>query len=408
MKKIYLSIAAALLCLTAQAEGYQVNTLSAKQLGMAHTSVALKLDSESVWFNPAAAAHQESKFDISAGVTGIAATATLTEDDGTYSKSDNDLSTPLYLYMNYKLTDDLSVGLSFNTPYGSSMNWGETWSGASLVQDISLTAYCVQPTVSYKFLDDKLSVGAGLMLAWGNFEQSLANTTYSMTLGGDAGLAVGYNVGVMYDINDKWSLGVSYRSEMKMAVDEGDCDVDHTLAGEAEGSVSAELPMPWTLSAGASFYPTDRWTVTGEIQWVGWSAYDELSLTMSGFSAPFTDFNTTTPKPKNYSNTIMARLGTEFLATEWLTARAGIYFDQSPVDSDYLNPETPSMSKIGYTCGLSLMPTKCRRLSVDLSYAYISPAQGDREGSYPTETDPFGGVYKSTAHTFAVGLGFKM
>lgn len=39
--------------LSAFAEGYQVNTLSAKQMGMAHSGVALKLGAESQYFNPA-------------------------------------------------------------------------------------------------------------------------------------------------------------------------------------------------------------------------------------------------------------------------------------------------------------------------------------------------------------------
>ena len=35
------------------AEGYQINTLSARQNGMGHTGTALKLGAESMIFNPA-------------------------------------------------------------------------------------------------------------------------------------------------------------------------------------------------------------------------------------------------------------------------------------------------------------------------------------------------------------------
>ncbi|MFR9623296.1 MAG: outer membrane protein transport protein, partial [Rikenellaceae bacterium] len=255
MKKIILfALAAAVAVTNASAEGYQVNTLSAKQLGMAHTSVSQKLNSESVWFNPAAAAYQDQKFSIAAGVTGIAATATWEAFDGSDSqKSDNGLSTPLYLYLNYKVTDDLAVGLSVNTPYGSSMNWGnDGWAGAHLIQDISLQAYNVQPTVSYKLFNDKLSIGAGLMVSWGSVNLSkslfpvgdLSNNTAaaltsdsslatigstplaSITMDGDANVAFGVNVGLMYDLCDKWSIGASYRSKMMTVVDEGTTNID--------------------------------------------------------------------------------------------------------------------------------------------------------------------------------------
>lgn len=55
MKKIFLLLAAAAAASGAYAEGYQVNNLSSKQNGMGHVGTAMKLNSESIWFNPAAA-----------------------------------------------------------------------------------------------------------------------------------------------------------------------------------------------------------------------------------------------------------------------------------------------------------------------------------------------------------------
>ncbi len=179
MKKIILLFAAAAAVVSARAEGYQVNNLSSKQNGMAHVGTAMKLNSESLWFNPAAAAFQNEFFDFSAGVTGIAAKATYTslpDYAGTpqsHFKSDNDLSTPLYVYANFKPTPWMSAGLVFNTPFGSSMNWGDDWAGAHLIQSINLKAYNLQPTVSFR-IGKHVSVGAGLMLTWGSFDLSRA------------------------------------------------------------------------------------------------------------------------------------------------------------------------------------------------------------------------------------------
>ena len=101
MKKILLLLAAAATAAGAYAEGYQVNNLSSRQNGMGHVGTAMKLGSESLWFNPAAAVFQTSKFDISAGVTGISSKATYTSLPD-YSNpenvkkyvSDNKISTP--------------------------------------------------------------------------------------------------------------------------------------------------------------------------------------------------------------------------------------------------------------------------------------------------------------------------
>ncbi|MFR9650216.1 MAG: outer membrane protein transport protein [Rikenellaceae bacterium] len=422
MKKILLFALAATLTLNASAEGYQVNTLSTKQLGMGHTSVSQKLNSESVWFNPAGAAYQEQRFSISAGATGIMSEATATLDGTTYT-TNNPMSTPLYIYANYKVGKNLAVGFSLNTPYGSSMSWDDNWVGSTLVQNISLTAYTAQPTISYKMFGGKLSIGAGLMMTWGNYEQakSLSAGVADVAMSGEAGLKFGYNVGIMYDINDKWSIGASYRSKIMMEVNNGEAEVEYsseemkdyiytyaaydtgcaTLVGtEAlmSNGFTAALPLPGTLSVGTTFYPTKRLTVSAEMQWVQWSAYDSLDINFSGSEISY---------EKNYSDTFMFRFGGQYELCDAITARVGFYIDQSPVADDYLNPETPSMTKLGYTCGASFMPVKsCRDFSIDIAYGYIMPAGSERSGSCANGTETFAATYTAKAHTLALGVSW--
>ena len=164
--------------------------------------------------------------------------------------SDNKIATPLYAYFNYKATKNLAVGLGFYTPYGSSMNWGDNWVGAHLIQSIDLQAYTLQPTISYKFWN-KLSVGVGMTITWGTFDLSRSmfpvgeatNNTIaglltaagqgqyaelftqagdrslvSARLKGDAKTAIGVNVGILWDITPEWTLGFSYRSKVKNEV----------------------------------------------------------------------------------------------------------------------------------------------------------------------------------------------
>ena len=102
MKRILLLTAAVAIAGTALAEGYQINNMSARQTAMGHVGTAMKLNSESIFFNPAAASFQKSQFDISIGATGIASNVRyrslpdLNNDytPGPIEKSDNKLSTP--------------------------------------------------------------------------------------------------------------------------------------------------------------------------------------------------------------------------------------------------------------------------------------------------------------------------
>ncbi len=492
MKKIFLLLSAAALTAGAYAEGYQVNNFSARQTGMANVGVAMKLGSESIYFNPAATAFQSSKFDISVGATGIFAFATATNmpsvDNGYKSTlsehTDNKMSTPIHAYINYKPTERLALGVGFYTPDGSGTNWGDNWSGAHLIQKINLAAYTIQPTVSYR-IADRLSIGAGLMIAWGKFDlsrsllpvgagnQTLAGglttvstilpqvgpvagltpeqiaqyqavaqsgaqyfannlqdrSIVSAKLEGTSNVAVGVNAGLLWDVTDQWSLAMSWRSRMNMKADAGTAQLNYasaeaqqylaflnqmlTAAGSApaipaldQGTFHTELPLPSTITWGVSFRPNERWEMGFDLQWIGWSAYKDLNVSFNQKELGIEDIYSI----KNYSNSIAARFGAEYKGHDWLTPRVGIYFDESPVDSNYLNPETPSMSKITYSVGLSFQLSK--HAALDVSYCYVSSADPERTGSYPIYdgdqiVDVFTRNYKLNAHVASFGMRFN-
>ncbi len=174
-----------------------------------------------------------------------------------------------------------------------------------------------------------------------------------------------------------------------------------------EGSFRTELPLPWNVTFGLSFRPTERWELGVDIQWVGWSSYKDLTVSFNETDLGIADIYSV----KNYSNTIITRFGAQYALRDWATLRAGIYVDESPVRSDYFNPETPSMTKLTYTCGVSLRPTRC--LSIDLAYNYVSSADPERTGSVPFlnnltgKQEYFSGNYKVSANVVSIGVALS-
>lgn len=456
MKKLSLLSIAALISGAAFAEGYQVNLLSAKQAGMGHVGVAMKLGAESMHFNPAGMAFMDGTADFSVGASGIMATATYKNGDYKHS-TDNDISTPMYAYAGFRIYDNLKAGFAVTTPYGSGLNWGKEWAGASLVQDISMKAFCFQPTLSWK-ITDRLSVGAGAMLYKGNFSLSRAvlpagalNSAaafipylppalgtelkdfiakygdvnlLSATLSGNSKVRAGFNVGAMFDINDKVTLGASYRSKVGMKVKAGTAEL--TYANEAElknlltqlngvlqglgkdpivippldeGTFSAELPLPANLTVGVSYKPTSKLQLAFDLQTVFWSAYENLDVQFTENVLGGYSINAV----KNYKNTVIARVGGDYALTDRFDLRAGIYFDQSPIRTSNYNPETPGMNKIGTSVGFSFRPFT--GFSIDFSALYIAGLS--RDGSYPISADKtFSGHYSTTAFAPTLGLSY--
>ena len=124
MKKLLLTKLFCLLMLASFAEGYQVNLLSAKQSGMGHTGIALKLGAESMHFNPAGMAFMKKGFSFSAGISAIFSDISCDSGTNTWN-TDNPIGTPAYFYAAYKPTENLAFGLAFTTPYGNSLEWGK-------------------------------------------------------------------------------------------------------------------------------------------------------------------------------------------------------------------------------------------------------------------------------------------
>lgn len=451
MRKILLTFTALAVMLTASAEGYQVNNFSARQSGMAQVGTGMSLGAESVWFNPAAVVMQSSILDISAGFTGIASKVDFRNGDYA-TTTDNSLSTPIHIYASVRPIKWLAVGLAFNTPHGSSLDWDDNWAGAHLCQDIALKQYNLQPTLSIR-LGEKWSLGAGLMLSWGNFEMSKSllpvggatnafieqmsgmagigsmignNALASIEFEGNARPTVGFNIGAFWNVSKIFSMGISYRHSMKMKVDNGEASLDFIdndfgraaemmlgqfmgLSNELLGSsyIRTELPTPGVISLGVSLHPIKIITIAADLQYNLWSVYDEMRMYLVTPNGEM-ELTNDVIAAKDYKNTFTARLGAEVSPFGWFAARAGIYFDESPVRNGMLSPETPSMSKMGVTAGVSLRFLKM--INLDLAYGYVSPINGGRTDStkyvdmFTQQVAEFGGTYKASAHTFSVGV----
>ncbi len=247
----------------------------------------------------------------------------------------------------------------------------------------------------------------------------MRGNTLGVSLTGNAGIRVGYNIGAMFDINDKFTVGASFRSKVKMKVTEGNAELKYASTEvrtilDASGAIppldqayfKSELPLPSNFNVGVTYYPTNRWTVSGEIQFVGWAAYQELGIEFFP-AAQFSKYNQA--PEKNYKNTRIYRAGAQHALTNRMDLRFGAYFDQTPVKDDYLNPETPSMNKLGLTAGFSFRPVE--NFSIDLAFTYVTGF--GRDGSYtdtillpPYSDRKFGGHYDVHAFMPAIGLSY--
>lgn len=396
MSKLFLCTLCAVSALYASAEGYQINTLSAKQLGMAHTGVALKLGAESMIFNPAGLGFSDKTLDITGAFTGIKAIAEATYNGITY-KTDNGISTPIAFNAAFRVHDKVQVGVSFYTPYGSSINWTKNWPGAVLNQNVDLKVYTIQPTVAWR-ITSKFSIGAGMTIGWGSVnlnkglvspatldailaltgsEYKFGNTSpASVNLNGESQVALGTHIGAMYEISPNLTVGASFRTKMKMKVKSGDASVEYAndiakgilekdLGIIHSANFESSMPCPYVFTFGASWKPVKKLTLAADAQLTGWKTYKTLEIDFLDEKLEPYDQHLT----KDYRNAWCFRLGAEYAVNNRLDARLGLMIDTTPVNKHHYNPETPGMTKIGPSAGISFRPIPS--LSIDFSFMYV-------------------------------------
>jgi long-chain fatty acid transport protein len=407
MKQLLLSFVGLILSLTpVLAEGYQVNSQGQKQTGMGHTGTALLLGPSSIHFNPGALSFLEGKYMFSGGVSGVISQNTFVkEQPSLYSaESDNPMGTPFSLYGAMRLSEKLVIGIGANSPYGNSLVWGDDWDGRYLIQDLSLQAIFVQPTISYS-ITPKISIGGGPMAVFGTVELNKALPLQSeagdgqVTIEGST-VAYGYNLGLFVKLTSDLSFGVNYRSEVNVEMEDGDAtfSVPESMRGNfPEGnSFSAELPMPSNLTFGLGWQATDKLLLAVDLQNVGWSAYKDLNFDFEENTAALQD----SENPRNFENSMIYRLGAEYQALESLKVRAGIYYDETPIPADYLTPETPGTNKTGISTGLSYALNS--KLTLDASLLYISGEERE-DGYAPMD---FYGTYNTSAWLPGIGISY--
>ncbi|UOB18883.1 OmpP1/FadL family transporter [Abyssalbus ytuae] len=417
MKKLILSATIFFIVVHIYAGGYRVALQGQKQLAMGHTGVAVINSAELVFFNPGGITYLHDDFTVSVGMNAIFNNITFrNEEFGWNTKADNEISTPFSAYMAYKITDWLSVGLGVYTPYGSSTSFPTDWEGSHLVNNISLAAIFVQPTLSIK-LNDKLSIGGGPIYMNGNVEynrnlnRGLVNEQgqrSNVTIEQSGITAWGYNLGMMFLPGDKTVIGINYRSEIIAKAKNGDAtfrNIPATLSPLfPDQGFNAELPLPAELTVGISYKITDKWLVAADFNRVFWNSYESLDI----------DFLINTPalpdsvNPRNYHNTSTYRFGAQYTANNKFVLRGGYYYDETPIPSGYFAPEIPRNDSHNFTGGLTYNFNN--NFSIDFSLLYVHFEKLTDSYNYYQENGvniPFGGTYENNALIPGLGVTYS-
>ena len=401
--------------MAAYAGGYRVSLQGGRALAMGHTGVGVIDNAEGAFFNPSGLVHLKNRLEVAAGASVVYSKIQFQNTDtGQYERTHNSPSTPFYIYSNYHINDQFSVGLSVFTPYGSVVEYTKDWPGSHLVNKIELSAFYIQPHIAYK-INEKFSVAAGPIIAIGSvdFNRNLNRTMTdidgnrsNVTVKEDGEVKLGWHASATYKPTEDWTVGVTYRSEMIMNPDDGDATFSNVpnspMTPFKDTKISAELPLPAELLIGVA-HTFDKWTLAFDYNLAFWDVYKSLDIKFEDPNIPDSS------NPRNYKNSSSYRFGAQYQLNENIALRAGYYFDQTPVQSGYFAPETPRADSNNFTLGGGFNITENLRL--DVAFLYIHFDEIDESYDHYEEGGvkvPFGGQWKTSGFVPSFGLTYRM
>ena len=409
MKKIFLTLTLAALSSTAFAGGYRVALQGVRQAALGGTAVTHTKDASVAFYNPAGLAFIDAKLSIAAGVFGVKSEANW-QDPLTLHKAttDNKLSTPLYFAVSYKPTENLAIGVSVATPFGSSLTWPSDWENRANITEIELMAINVQPTISYKFAD-WFSLGAGFIYTHGsatlNKVQTVAGNDVNLKLEDKDAHGLGFNIGAMFKPGDKFSLGLAYRSNVDAKANYGKVTWSNVPAGLATNPSfqttewNTVLPLPSEFTAGVAYKFTPKFEMFADVAWQNWTRYDALTINLYN---PETGFATQSSSTKNWKDNTVYRVGAEYTFTDMIQGRLGYTYDKSPVPGQYWSSETPSTNLHTFGGGVGILFKS--GFNLDLFAGYV---KGEERSVYNV-ADNFQGDVKMHAFNFGLGLSYNL
>jgi len=391
------------------AGGFRVSLQGVKQLAMAHTSAHTE-DASVAFFNPAGISFIPNKLSVAVGGFGAITEVEYQSLETLQSyKTENPLGTPLYAAIAYKVTNNVSVGLSVTTPFGTTVKWADDWTGREIVQKMELKSFYFQPMVSYKF-NDWASIGVSYIYAKGivDWDKAVTNLGGTLNINDEKATGSGFGVGFYLKPSSNLDLSIAYRSPVIMKADNGVATFTGVpeavltspqlnVGADGQDAFTAELPLVDEYIIGLTYRITPKWLVSADFNYHGWERYSKLTLDFENAQVGNQADKTVLVSPKNFKNAKTFRIGTQYMLTDKLAGRLGYYFDESPYEDNYFIPETPSFDASVVTAGLGY---KFGKLGVDLAAALSFPEARKVNNDYLS----FRGQAKAKA--MYLGLGF--
>jgi len=455
------SLVSALYSQQVMAAGFALIENSASGMGNAFAGgSAIAEDASTVWFNPAGMTRLKgdqisvtghiispsaefSDNGSNIGANGGGAPLSGNVDDGGINAL-----VPNFYYVT-QLEGNAWFGLGVTVPFGLSTDYEDDWIGRYHATLSEVKTININPSFAFKFKDD-LSVGLGLNLQYieatlenkidsaltcvglqtntsqdprdcvpnavipggtGSLVPGLASQDSSQSLTADD-WNIGWNIGLLYDLDGESRLGVAYRSSM-----------DANLSGDVKFTVDpafqtiidsnpvvpkflsntgimAGIELPAQLSVSYVRDIDSKLTVMADVTWTEWSNFDALVIKFDNLQ------QSTSNQPENWEDSYRYALGANYQYTDKFILRFGVAHDQTPISSaEERTARIPGDDRRWVSLGVGYEMDSST--SIDVGYSHLFVDDTKINNTVPKSGQILLGEYNADVNILSVQGNFK-
>ena len=389
----------------AHAGAFALKERSAKAQGLSFAGATAGSGGlSSMGFNPAAIGTIEAGGEIAGGLSLVAPIAdgeVFVDGVATGETVDADeIGGVANTYAGYRFDPSgVLVGLAVYTPFGLATKYEQDYIGIADGRTSNLLTLNFAPTIAYEPTPD-LTLAASLNILYADARltrgSNFAASVAGLNLDGDD-VAFGFSVGALWQVTGGTTIGIAYQHGYDLEL-EGDAE-SAVVPGVFDVTADAELPA--TVSVGVTQEITDDIRVMGEVQWQNWSVFDSIDIDIPAFGPVGL-----VSDPQDYEDAFFVALGGEYDATDALTLRAGVAYDETPTqDPDVASGffgrtvRVPDEDRIWLSVGASYDIGEA--ITVDAGYSYLFTIE---DPVVALRTVPGGTVvYDGGAHIVSLG-----
>lgn len=267
-----------------------------------------------------------------------------------------------YFYYTRKLNENVSAGIGVFSSFGLATDYSGGFAAAVGTDLSEITTVTINPSLAVR-LNDQVTVGVGLdvLFAEGRLTNTLGGGTLFDLEGDD--WALGWNIGILYELSEKTRVGLHYRSSIDLTID-GSAKLNPPL-GLPGTDVDATLDVELPDSAEFSVYHelNDKWAVHADVVWTNWSKFKQLAPKTGTPADPALVVQ------ENWDDAFRYAIGVTYKYSDRCTFRAGVALDESPVSTSNKTLRIPDGDRIWASIGATVKLNDC--YSLDIGYTHI-------------------------------------